>query len=65
METRIITYEEALTEYQSLLNDDLDFKKQWSNTLKNFYEWCSFYDDLKHIKLNYEKKQNKIRKRTS
>lgn len=65
METQIKTFEQALSEYQSLLNDDLDFENQWNNTLKDFYEWCSLYDDLKHIKLNYEKKQNKVRKRTS
>ena len=43
------TFEEALTEYQSLLNDDTDFEHQWCDTLKDFYEWCSNYDDLKHI----------------
>ena len=50
------TFKEALTEYQSLLNDDPNFNNQWSDTLEDFYEWCSLYDDIKHIKLNYEKK---------
>jgi len=43
------TFKEALTEYQSLLNDDDDFNKEYKNTNKDFYEWCSNYDDLKHI----------------
>ena len=43
------TFKEALTEYQSLLNDDPYFENQWCDTLKDFYEWCSNYDDLKHI----------------
>ena len=43
------TFEEALTEYQSLLNDDPNFENQWSDTPKDFYEWCFNYDDLKHI----------------
>jgi hypothetical protein len=25
-------------------------KKAWSNTPQDFFEWCSLYDDLKHIK---------------
>ena len=44
------TIEQALNEYQSLLDDDLDFENQWSDTPKDFYEWCSNYDDFKHIK---------------
>jgi hypothetical protein len=51
METQIKTFEQALSEYQSLLNDDLDFENQWTNTLKDFYEWCSSYDDLKTHKI--------------
>jgi hypothetical protein len=30
------TFEEALTEYQSILNDDPDFENQWSDTPKLF-----------------------------
>ena len=45
----IMTRKEALNEYQSLLNDDNDFNKEYKNTNKDFYEWCSNYDDLKHI----------------
>ena len=45
-----ITKQEALTEYKSLLNDDPNFQRQWEDTLEDFYEWCSWYDDLKHIK---------------
>jgi hypothetical protein len=26
-----------------------DFENQWSDTPKDFYEWCFNYDDLKHI----------------
>lgn len=44
------TLKQALNEYQSLLNDDPDFENQWSNKPKDFYEWCSNYEDLKHIK---------------
>ena len=43
------TYQEALDEFISLINDDPDFENQWSDTPKDFYEWCSNYDDLKHI----------------
>lgn len=45
----MITYQEALDEFLSLLNDDPDFENQWSNTPKDFFEWCSNYEDLKHI----------------
>ena len=44
------TYQEALDEFIDLINDDPDFQNQWSDTPKDFYEWCSNYDDLKHIK---------------
>ena len=44
----------ALNEFYQNINDDEDFKIQWYskdlNILKNnFYEWCSNYEDLKHI----------------
>ena len=45
----------SLNEFYQNINDDEDFKIQWysddPNILrKNFYEWCSNYEDLKHIK---------------
>jgi hypothetical protein len=43
------TYQEVLDEFLNLRNDDPDFKNQWSDTPKDFYEWCFNYDDLKHI----------------
>jgi hypothetical protein len=49
MRLKMKTKKEALIEYQFLLNDDPDFEHQWCDTLKDFYEWCSNYDDLKHI----------------
>ena len=44
----------SLNEFYQNMNDDEDFKIQWysdnPNILrKNFYEWCSNYEDLKHI----------------
>jgi len=47
------TKQEALDEFISLLNGDPDFENQWSNTAKDFYEWCSNYEDLKHIKKRF------------
>jgi len=44
------TKQEAFDEFINLLNDDPDFENQWSNTSKDFFEWCSNYEDLKHIK---------------
>ncbi len=49
------TEEDARYEFNSLLNDDYDFKVQWGHKSdkqqeKAFYEWCSMNDDLKHIK---------------
>ena len=41
--------EEALIEYQFLLNDDDEFAENWNDCKNDFYEWCSLYDDLKHI----------------
>tara|TARA_Y100000592_G_scaffold27359_1_gene43478 strand:+ start:14 stop:184 length:171 start_codon:yes stop_codon:yes gene_type:complete len=47
--------EEAYIEFSQLIQDDENFHKQWHsydpNKLKsNFYEWCSNYEDTKHIK---------------
>ena len=49
-----ITEDEARYEFDILRSEDEMFDTQWScNDLKqqekNFYEWCSNYDDLKHI----------------
>ena len=43
------TKKEALIEYQFLLNDDDEFAENWNDCKNDFYEWCSLYDDLKHI----------------
>lgn len=43
------TFMEAQTEYFNLRNDDPDFEDQWNETEEDFFEWCSLYDDLKHI----------------
>jgi len=43
------TYQQALDEFYNLLNDDPDFENQWTDSHKDFLEWCSLYDDLKHI----------------
>ena len=45
----------TMNEFYQNINDDENFKIQWysedPNILKNnFFEWCSNYDDLKHIK---------------
>jgi len=44
------TYDDAMEEYTNLRNDDPDFENQWSDTPKDFFEWCSNYEDLQHIK---------------
>ena len=51
----MITDEQARLMFNDLRDDDQDFDTQWgySNIKeqnKTFYEWCSIYDDLKHIK---------------
>ena len=45
-----MTILQAKQEFNQLLNDDEKFANQWRNTLKDFLEWCSLYDDTKHIK---------------
>ena len=45
-----MTKEQAKQEFNQLLNDDEIFANQWNNTLKDFLEWCSLYNDTKHIK---------------
>jgi hypothetical protein len=44
MTIKVYTMQEALDEYQSLLNDDDHFSDQWNNTKKDFEEWCNLYD---------------------
>ena len=44
------TKKQARQEFNQLLNDDGNFANQWKNTLKDFLEWCSLYNDTKHIK---------------
>jgi len=48
-------YNEALQEFNNLLNDDPDFQLQWEHENEqeqqdSFFEWCSYYEDTKHIK---------------
>ena len=49
--TSIQTMKEYIKTFndEKLLNDDPDFENQWSNTPQDFFEWCSNYEDLKHI----------------
>lgn len=47
--------EQARYEFNNLRSDDNHFDTQWScndhkQQEKLFFEWCSHYDDLKHIK---------------
>ena len=44
------TKKEAIDEFKRLLNDDFMFGKHWDDCDDDFYEWCSNYDDLNHIK---------------
>jgi hypothetical protein len=49
-----MTEEQARQEFDNLRNDDEHFDNQWGcndyeQQEKSFYEWCSLYDDLKHI----------------
>jgi hypothetical protein len=50
-----MTEEQAREEFNNLRSDDNNFDAQWGyndhkQQEKSFYEWCSLYDDLKHIK---------------
>lgn len=54
--------EDARYEFNILLNDDDDFANQWDDNDEeqlenNFYEWCSLYDDLEHIKQTKENEE--------
>ena len=47
--------EDARYEFDNLRNDDDEFDSLWGcndeqQQENNFFEWCSQYDDLKHIK---------------
>jgi hypothetical protein len=51
--------EQARDEFNNLRSDDDHFDAQWSyndheEQEKSFFEWCSLYDDLKHIKKTKE-----------
>ena len=46
----MITEEKARDEFYNLINDDPDFQAQWGYGEDAFYEWCSVWDDTKHIK---------------
>jgi hypothetical protein len=51
--------EQAREEFNNLRSDDDRFDAQWSYNdheaqEKSFFEWCSLYDDLKHIKKTKE-----------
>ena len=63
-----ITEDDARYEFDILRSEDEMFDTQWGcNDLKqqekNFYEWCSNYDDLKHItkERTYESKKDEIK----
>jgi len=48
------TYDETLNEFNNMRSDDDFFDLMWGcndeqQQEKNFFEWCSMYDDLKHI----------------
>ena len=51
----ILTIEQARNEFNNLRDDDPKFDLQWGcndedQQEKNFFEWCSIYDDTKHLK---------------
>jgi hypothetical protein len=54
-----MTENEARYEFHNLRSDDEHFDTQWGYNdykaqEKSFYEWCSLYDDLKHIRKQME-----------
>jgi hypothetical protein len=58
-ERKTMTEDKARDEFNNLRSDDDHFDAQWSYNdheaqEKSFYEWCSLYDDLKHIKKTKE-----------
>lgn len=46
----MINEEKARQEYNQMRNDDWVFAQLWRESDYDFYEWCSNYEDLKHIK---------------
>ena len=55
----MISYDEALVQFNDLLNDDFNFMEQWgyknkTKQQKAFFEWCSLYEDTKHLKSEKE-----------
>ena len=52
---KLLTEDEALDKFKQLLNDDPKFSDQWFDCDPDFYEWCSLYDDTKHIKQKGDK----------
>ena len=53
--SKIMTEEQAREEFNNLQSDDDHFDAQWGcndhkQQEKSFYEWCSLFDDTKHIK---------------
>ena len=49
-----LTYQEALEEFNQLLNDDPGFQLQWGHNSEKkqqdaFFEWCSNWEDTSHI----------------
>ena len=44
MTIKVYTMQEALDEYNMLLDADGDFPLEWKNTKKDFEEWCGLYD---------------------
>ena len=44
------TEKEVRHEYNQLRKEPPDFAELWSNSDYDFYEWCSYYGDYKHIK---------------
>ena len=54
-----LTIEQARNEFNNLRDDDPKFDSLWScnnedQQEKNFFEWCSIYDDTKHLKESEE-----------
>ena len=50
-----LTLEQARYEFNNLRDDDPKFDSLWGRNdedqqEKNFFEWCSMYDDTKHLK---------------
>ena len=60
-----MTEEQAREEFNNLRSDDDHFDAQWGcndhkQQEKSFYEWCSLYEDTKHIKKKLIRDDDKI-----